>query len=110
MSANWHVFVVFGGPYTGPQKAAQHMLFQGLPFLGVCAFRHTRLQLELGGMEIGSDGFIRPMRGIDLLPGVAVLWGTLGQFPFIRSRSVSQHIWAHQRGLCHASVLCTKQC
>ena len=81
MSANLHVFVVFCGPYTGQQKAAQHMLFQGFPFLGVCAFRHTRLQLEvkLGGMEIGSDGFIRPMRCIDLLLGVAVLWGTLGR-------------------------------
>ena len=64
MSANWHVFVVFCGPYTGPQKAAQHMLFQGFPFLGSCAFRYTRLELEvkLGGMQIGSDEFIRLKR------------------------------------------------
>ena len=30
-------------------------------------------------MEIGSDGFIRPLRCIDLLLGFAVLWGTLGR-------------------------------
>ena len=57
------------------------MSFRGFPFLGSCAFRYIRLQVEvkLGGVEIGSDEFIRPMRCIDLLLGVAVLWGTLGR-------------------------------
>ena len=37
--------------------------------LGSCAFRYTHLQLEvkLGGVEIESNEFIRPMRCIDLL-------------------------------------------
>ena len=45
--------------------------------LGSCAFRYTRLQLEvkLGGMEIGSNEFIRPMRCIDLLPKGCCAWG-----------------------------------
>ena len=82
-----------------------------------CGASCVRLQVEvkLGGIEIGSDAFIRPMRCIDLLPGVAVLLGTLGR---VQGNSVvSFHssvavlpLSAFGRILCYESILCTKQC